>query len=166
MSAVKKKRVTKRVNEAEESAKSELSDLLYEHAVIADRMDALEDMKKVRRDRILLIMRDLGLSKFEGDAGEVSFASRRSFRVSDHEHLATLMSPLRLAALANITADVYDAAKAENMSIDEAVIVGHTESMTVGRARTKAEKDRRKQHIEESRRQAEQRIAALREQFR
>jgi hypothetical protein len=75
------------------------------------------------------------------------------------------MSPLQLASLAKITADVYDAAKAEQMPIDEAVVVGHDESMTVARSRTKAEKDRRKSHIEESKRQAEQRIAVLREQF-
>jgi hypothetical protein len=149
----------------EAAARKELADLLYEHSVIADRMDALEEMKKVRRDRILLLMRDLGLSKFEGDAGDISFQSRRSFRVRDHERLAQLMSPLQLAALASITADVYDAAVAEKVPIDEAVVVGQSESMTVSRARTKAEKDRRKQHIEESKRQAEQRIAALREQF-
>jgi hypothetical protein len=160
-----KKRVSAAVSVTETASRKELADLLYEHSVIADRMDALEEMKQVRRDRILALMRDLGLSKFEGDAGDISFTAPRSFRVTDAERLAALMSPLQLAALAKITADVYDAATAEGLAIDEAVKVGHSTTMTVSRSRTKTEKDRRRQHIEESKRQAEQRIAVLREQF-
>lgn len=150
---------------SEDARRKELADLLYEHAVIADRIDALEEMKGLRRDRILLLMRELGISRFEGDAGTAAFQSRRSFKVRSPEILAKLMSPLQLAGLANITADVYDAATAENMPLDEAIIVGQTEQLSVSRARTKAERDRRKAHIDESRRQAEQRIAALREQY-
>ncbi len=145
--------------------RKELADILFEHSVIADRLDALEEMKKVRRDRALLLMRKLGLSRFEGSAGDIQFSSRRSFRVTDAARLTEFMSPLQLAALASITADVYDAAKAEEQPIDEAVTVGESETMTISRARTKVEKNRRKAHIQESRQQAEQRIAALRESF-
>lgn len=167
MSNAAKKRKSQTAPDADtEMARKELADLLYEHSVIADRIDALEEMKQIRRDRVLLLMRKLGIRKFEGDAGDVSFSQRRSFRVLNHERLAELMSPLQLAALAAITADTYDAAKAENVPIDEAVVVGTSDSMTINRARTKTEKERRRQHIDESRRQAEQRIAAMREGFK
>lgn len=165
MGAAKKKERTPTPADVEADKRKELDDLLYEHSVIADRMDALEEMKSARRNRILLLMRDLGSTKFEGEAGQAAFTTRRSFTVRSAEKLAELMTPLQLAALASITADVYDAAKAEKVAIDDAVTVGQSESLTVSRARTKAETDRRKQHIAESKRQAEQRIAELREQF-
>lgn len=165
-SAARKRREPARADTSGEDAiNKEIRDLLYEHSVITDRMDALEEMKQVRRDRLLILVRQLGLSRVEGDAGDVAFQSRRSFKVTSVERLAAMMTPLQLASLVHITADVYDAAKAEGKPIDEAVVVGQSETMTVSRSRTKAEKERRRQHIDESKRQAEQRIAALREQF-
>jgi len=144
----------------------ELEELLREHSVIASRIDALEDMKGQRRNRILLLMRELGRSKFSHKgSGAISFQVKRSFRVVDHERLAELFPPSQLAALAKVTADVYDAAIAEDIALDEAVTVGKSETMTVSRPRDKKSKALRSQVIDESKRQAEARIMILRESF-
>jgi len=94
------------------------------------------------------------------DCNGAAFTRRRSFKVHDRDRLAELMPPKQLAALVKVTADVYDAAEREGLPLDEAVTVGLSESLTVSRARTKAAGERRKQYIEESKRQAEQRIQA------
>lgn len=151
--------------EADDERVGELEQQIQEHAVITDRIDALEDMKGQRKSRILLLMRDLGVSGHSCQGGSATFTTRRSFKVHDHERLAELMSPVQLASLAKVTADVYDAL-AESMELDEAVTVGRSESLTVSRARTKVAKERRKGHIEESKRQAEQRIADIRSEFK
>ena len=150
----------------DEARTVELEELLREHSVIADRIAALEDMKDKRRSRILLLMRELGRSKFaHKGSGTISFQVKRSFKVVDHERLAELFSAGQLAGLAKITADVYDAAMAEEIPLDEAVTVGKSETMTVSRPRGKKAKEFRSQVIEESKRQAEARILILREQF-
>ena len=136
----------------------ELERLLTEHAVLKDRRDAIDDMIEVRKDRILLLMSEAGLGRYKNDAGEASFTRRRTFKIHDQARLVELMSPAQLASLARVTADVYDAAAREGIPLDEAVTVGISESLTVARARTKAANDIRKQYIEESKRQAEQRI--------
>lgn len=138
----------------------ELQRLLTEHAVLKDRRDAIDEMIEVRKERILLLMSESGMSRVKNDAGEASFMRRRSFKVHDKDRLAELMSPRQLAALVRVTADVYDAAEREGIPLDEAVTVGQSESLTISRSRTKAANEARKHYIEESKRQAEQRIEA------
>lgn len=145
---------------------AEIRGLVAEYAVIKDRIDALEEMLAQRKDRILVLMREKGSSKITAPAGSVSFTSRRSFKVHDARKLSSLMSKTQLASLVKITADVYDACVKEHVAIDEAVTVGRSESLTVSRARTKVAKERRAQHIAESKKQAEQRINAFRKQLK
>lgn len=161
MTAKPKKRRTKA-----DSREEELEEQVREYAVIKDRMDALDEMLKQRKQRILLLMSETGLSRFDGGAGTAAFTRRRSFKVYDAERLVGLMTPRQLAENVRITADVYDACEAEDIPINEAVKVGRSENLTVSRSRTKAAKERRKQYIEESRRQAEQRINSIRAQLR
>jgi len=157
---------TRLVEEAGDEREHELERLISEHAMLSNQIDVLEEMRTKRKGRIHLLMRELGRSKLTADDGTANFQVRRSFQVTDHERLAELMSPGQLAALAKITADVYDAALSENVPLDEAVTVGKDENLTVSRRRTKEAKARRNAHIEESRRQAEARLEALREEFR
>ena len=145
---------------------AEIMQLIGECAVLKDRQDALEEMTKQRKDRILVLMRAEGASKIKAPAGEAAFTARRSFKVHDPKRLAKMMTKVQLASLVKITADVYDACVAEEKPIDEAVTVGKSESLSVSRSRTKVAKERRVQHIAESKRQAEKRITAFRKQLR
>lgn len=150
----------KKQDEARDDREVELERLLTEHAVLKDRRDAIDEMLEVRKGRINMLMSEVGLGKYKSDAGEASFSRRRSFKVKDRDRLAELMTPRQLAALARVTADVYDAAEREGIPLDEAVTVGHSESLTISRARTKTAREARKHYIEESKKQAEQRIEA------
>lgn len=150
----------KKTEDPADEREVELQHLLTEHSVLKDRRDAIDEMITVRKERILMLMSEAGMGKFKCDDGEAAFTRRRSFKVHDRDRLSELMPPKQLAALVKITADVYDAAEREGLPLDEAVTVGLSESLTVSRARTKAAGERRKQYIEESKRQAEQRIQA------
>jgi len=150
---------------AVETDEAKLERLIQEHSVIKDRIDALEEMKSSVKSQILLLMRDKGLSRFKSVAGDAAFQVRRSFSVIDVRRLSEMFSPVQLASLVNITADVYDAALAEDKPLDEAITVGRSEGLSVSRARGKAATEMRKQHIEESKRQAQARIMTLRETF-
>lgn len=151
---------------SEETLLDELRQQIDEFCLIKDRMDALENLLEPRKKRIRLLMEDLGLSRAEADGGNSSFTERRSFEIVDAERLSELFDAHTLAANVKITADVYDAAKAEGIKIDEAVRVGRNPSLSVSRARSKQAKERRKQYIAESREQAEKRIDALRKKMR
>ena len=154
--------VKKTEEKTEESQLIELRQQIDEYCLIKDRMDALDKMLSPRKKRIRLLMEDLGLSKAEAGSGGAAFTERRSFSVVDAGRLVELFDPHQLAANVRITADVYDAAKAENIEIDEAVRVGLSPSLSVSRARNKKARELRNQYIAESRDQAEKRIAALR----
>jgi len=145
----------------------EKDQLISEYALIKDRIDALEEMLSVRKNRLLVLLRAEGSSGYTAVSGSAKFQVRRSFKVTDHGCLAKLMTKSQLAMLAKVTADVYDAYVQEGKQdkIEEAVMVGRSESLSISRARTKVEKERRSKHIEESKRQAEQRIKKLREQL-
>jgi len=149
-----------------ESGNVELDQLINEYAIIKDRRDALDDMLEARKDRILMVMSEAGARKHKCAAGATSFTRRRSFLIHDIDKLTKLLPKRQLAALARMTADTYDAAKAEGIPLDEAVTVGQSESLTVSRAKTKEANKRRMAYIEESRKQAEARIEAIREQLR
>jgi len=170
--AKKRKKTTKNTKKPkpadgeEDPRTAELTDLLHEHAVIKDRIDALAEMATVRKNRILMIMNELGVGRHECAAGHASFTRRRSFKVHDPARLSELMTKTQLASNCKITADVYDACVAEEVAIDEAVTVGRSESLSVSRATTKDAKKRREGYINESKRQAEERISALRAQLR
>jgi hypothetical protein len=151
---------------SDDTENDELDQLIQEYAVIKDRRDALDDMLDVRKERILLVMSETGARKHKCGAGATSFTKRRSFKVHDAKKLASLLPKTQLAALARVTADVYDAAVAEGIKIDKAVTVGQSESLTVKRASTKEANERRSKYINESRKQAEQRIEAIRKQLR
>jgi hypothetical protein len=156
----KKKTTKKKVKPSLDERELELSRLLTEHSVLKDRRDAIDEMIDVRKERILMLMSESGMGRYKSANGEASFTCRRSFRVHDRDRLAELMSPKQLASLVRITADVYDAADREGVPLDEAVTVGQSESLTISRARTKDAQELRKKYIEESKRQAEQRIQA------
>jgi len=149
-----------------DKSNEDLDQLINEYAIIKDRRDALDEMLEVRKDRILLVMSEIGARKHKCDAGATSFTRRRSFKVHDIDKLAKLLPKRQLAALAKMTADTYDAAKAEGIPLDEAVTVGQSESLTVSRAKTKEANKRRATYIDESRKQAEARIEAIRKQLR
>jgi hypothetical protein len=141
-----------------EQRNEEIERLLAEYSSLKDSRDAIDSMLEVRKERLLMLMSETGLGRYAGQSAVASFTRRRSFKVHDSNRLSELLSVGQLAALAKVTADVYDACEREGVAIDEAVTVGHGESLTVARSRTKEEKERRKAHIEESKRQAEKRI--------
>lgn len=142
----------------QEDHEAQIEQLLTEYATLKDNRDAIDTMLEQRKERLLMLMSESGIGKFKGKSGEASFTRRRSFKVHDTNRLAELMSHAQLASLAKITADVYDAAEREDIPLNEAVTVGISESLTVSRASTKEAKERRKRHIEESKRQAEKRV--------
>lgn len=146
---------------------AELEETIREYCDLANRLDAIEDLMAVRKKRAENLMADMGLSRQEATGfGTAAFSERRSFKVIDQDALAKLMSKKQLAALAKITADVYDAAKAEKVAIDEAVQVGKTPSLSISRSRKKLARERQKKHIAEARKAAEARIEAHRAEWR
>ena len=171
----KKKLTKKRIAKKRRSRKAasneakleQLQGAIMEHCALKNEADAIEDMLDLRRKQIENLMAEMGLTKQEVEGvGYVNFSERRTFKVKDEERLAELMTPRQLAALANITADVYDAAKAEKVAIDEAVIAGKSPSVSINRSRKKLAKERQKKHIAEARAKREDRLAQLRAEWR
>ena len=150
----------------EEQQLEELRQQISEFCLIKDRMDALDNMLDARKKRIRLLMEDIGIAKVDADAGSAAFTERRSFKVADPARLVQMFDVVVLAANCKVTADLYDAAKAEGVAIDEAVTVGLSPNLSVSRARSKAARERRSQYIAESKSQAEKRINALRTTLR
>lgn len=162
-----KKKVTKKKVKPDDPRLAEVDNAIREYCDLANRADAIEDLMSVRKKRVDILMSDMGLSRQDIDGiGGAKYSERRTFKVRDEERLSELMPKRQLAALAKVTADVYDAAVAEKVAIDEAVAVGRSPSLSISRSRTKLAKERQKKHIAASRKAAEERVEANRAEWR
>lgn len=147
---------------AADSPEAQKARLLRELSVLDSQQRALAAAIEDRKTALGALMDQAGDRTVKDEFfGEMAYTPRRSFKVVDKAVLQKRLTKEALAEGFKPTAAVVDALAKKGVSIDGMIDIGVSENLVYRPASTKEAKARRLTAIEESRRQAEAKVAEI-----
>jgi len=145
-----------------ESPEAQKAKLLKEINILDTQKRALDDAIKDRKSAIQALMDQAGDRSVSDEySGSMSFTPRRSFKVTDKKMLKSRLTKDALVEGFKPTAALVDALTEKGISIAGMIDVGVSENLVYRPPSSKEAEAYRKSAIEESRRQAEAKVAEI-----
>lgn len=147
---------------AADSPEAQKAKLLRELSILDTQKRALDLAIKDRKTALGALMDQAGDRSVKDEFyGEMAYTPRRSFKVTDKDVLKKRLTKDALAEGFKPTAAVVDALAQKGISIDGMIDIGVSENLVYRPSSTKDAEARRQAAIEESRQQAEAKVAEI-----